>query len=76
MNPVTKPSRGRPAGTGPTINLLNSLAVGDSLLVPAAPTDAALLQVARNKFYTPAKRLGISLSFTMEDGSVRVKREA
>ena len=69
-----KRSPGRPKGSGKTIKTLESLKVGDSILLPMVPTPAAVLQTARNRFYNPAKRLGMKLSFTVEDNNVRVKR--
>lgn len=66
--------RGRPIGSGGTSKLLKTLQVGDSIVLPPDVTAAALMQTARNRFYTPAKRLGIRLSFELEGGNVRVRR--
>lgn len=73
MNPNKRPT-GRPKGVGKTTELLRTLNIGDSILLPPAITDAALIQVARNRFYNPAKRLGIGLDFVIDNGNIRVTR--
>lgn len=72
----SKKSIGRPSGRGDNIEILSKLKVGESFELPADTTPAAVLQVARNRFYNPAKRLGIQLSFSIENNVVTIKREA
>lgn len=74
MTTDSKKLGGRPKGSGNTVRLLKTLSVGDSIMLPAVMTDAALLQVARNRFYNTAKRLGMKLDYKIQDGNVMVRR--
>lgn len=72
----SKTSAGRPVGAGVNTRMLAGLKVGDSLILPAESTQASILQAARNRFYNPARRLGIVLSYQVKDNNIRIRREA
>lgn len=74
MSKLNRP--GRPSGNGPNSNIIASLKVGDSIILPIESTEASVLQAARNRFYNPARRLGIKLSYHIENNNIRIKREA
>lgn len=73
---TSKKKMGRPAGIGVNIEMLANLKVGDSIEVDVQTNDAAILQAARNRFYNPARRLGIKLSYEVANNKIRIKREA
>ncbi len=66
---------GRPKGTGANVVLLKSLSVGDRLIIPAPkPDESTILTMVRNRFYNPAKRLGIKITLEVQGQDVIIKR--
>lgn len=71
-----KKQPGRPRGKGANVEMIAAMKIGDSIFLPATADEPAILQSVRNRFYNPASRLGMKLSFQIENNQVRIRREA